>query len=831
MKKNVLLTVVMAVFAWAGYANIEDEVNLVSNADFSSWADGVPVGWDKAENCTMNDVDFHTAPYAVEQVGGIKDLTQTVLIEGGKTYTVSFWYKTKVVGDGTDSRIWSVWKNGTTTVNNNDDTSADPMRSFNGYLPNVTVWTEHSIEVTAPAEVGALFFEVRTYSGATTLWDDFSVVEMATVVPPTPVLDTIPPVWADGYPAVGNETDTSFQMLLKLNEASIVYGFGFVYELEVMPTIDEIKAIARTEEYGDSIFIMDTEELAMDFPADLGDSIYIYLFAADTAGNIDSTVYLIMGTPKVVPTVITSETFDTDLGAFTAYSVEGTATWAQAAFGSNGYAKINSFGLGVNEAWLVSPQIDLTTISMETVSFGVASYVTGGIIGDNGTQFEVYYSTTAPGASIVMSDWTRFTEVDAVALSATRYAFTDVSLDLSTLGVDTLYIAFRHKSGENDGNTWEVDNCQVSGILDNTKNAILSELNVNGKTIEGFDPAVKSYIYHLPMGQTEVPSVEGVPVVDGADVLVIPATDLNGDVDARTTTVEVTAKDMVTKEVYSVLFNPSLSVGTIAELRAAEPNRIYGLGNLSIVTATNSYKNRRFIQDATGGIMIYDASKVLSTVLTVGDSIKGLLGFVSQMSGMTVITPVSTVVDVMSSANAVSANIITMSDLKNNLSSVEGEYVTIQGVAFVAPGTTIANGKNYEFFVGTDTAILRTDFFNAVSGDLPSTVGNMSGVVLSYYGTPKLVPTSNADFDFVASALRTHSAIAITLYPNPATSTIQLTKAVESVEFISLSGRTLLTAQNVAANASVDVSSLASGVYFVKVTAEGQSVISKLIKE
>jgi len=71
----------------------------------------------------------------------------------------------------------------------------------------------------------------------------------------------------------------------------------------------------------------------------------------------------------------------------------------------------------------------------------------------------------------------------------------------------------------------------------------------------------------------------------------------------------------------------------------------------------------------------------------------------------------------------------------------------------------------------------------------------------------------------------------VSLYPNPATASIQLTAAADKVTFINISGRTVMSVQNVAAHSTIDVSSLNTGLYFVKVDNSEGTVLSRLIKK
>ncbi len=87
--------------------------------------------------------------------------------------------------------------------------------------------------------------------------------------------------------------------------------------------------------------------------------------------------------------------------------------------------------------------------------------------------------------------------------------------------------------------------------------ATLSNLTVNGETVQNFHPSVVNYIVTLPFG-SETPFVLGTPSHEYAEVTVNNAVDLHGTDEERTTTIEVTAEDGETIRLYSILFNVSL---------------------------------------------------------------------------------------------------------------------------------------------------------------------------------------------------------------------------------------------------------------------------------
>lgn len=103
--------------------------------------------------------------------------------------------------------------------------------------------------------------------------------------------------------------------------------------------------------------------------------------------------------------------------------------------------------------------------------------------------------------------------------------------------------------------------------------ASLTELNVDGELIDGFDPAVLEYFVELPEGTTEVPIVTGVSTDPNAIVIVVPAIELPG-----TTTVDVFAEDLQTYVTYSIDFTVLTGIGdNYADKIQVYPNPSKGL--------------------------------------------------------------------------------------------------------------------------------------------------------------------------------------------------------------------------------------------------------------
>ncbi|WP_282071195.1 T9SS type A sorting domain-containing protein [Polaribacter atrinae] len=180
MKKNYIFTLLLTLCL----TGVSFGQEMLLNGGFENWDDETsPTSWTKAESITKSAEAYSGSFSAFRDGGsGTKDLGQTITgVTSGESYTISFWYKV-TAGDDSDARIWSTWKNGSSTVYHTDEASTDVLRGpENGYLDNNGgVWTKHEVTVTAPEGVDAFYFEVRSYSNSSTYFDDLSFVKNAT---------------------------------------------------------------------------------------------------------------------------------------------------------------------------------------------------------------------------------------------------------------------------------------------------------------------------------------------------------------------------------------------------------------------------------------------------------------------------------------------------------------------------------------------------------------------------------------------------------------------------------------------------------------------------
>ncbi|MCK4747856.1 MAG: DUF5017 domain-containing protein, partial [Bacteroidales bacterium] len=454
----------------------------------------------------------------------------------------------------------------------------------------------------------------------------------------TKIVDNTPPVWEMGYPNAENIRDVQFDLVAQLDEASTVY-YVVVENNATPPTVEEVKAgvgsggatalVASAFTAGKTETVETISGLVVETDYD------VYLVAEDDEAvpNIQDAVVLIEVTTVIVPDELMKVDFEVDLLPFTQVSIVGDQIWNQSTYSGNGFAKASGYSGGVqdNDDYLVSPAIDLDGSTNNMFSFDNA-------VDYSGPGLQVLISTDFPGtydsASVVDATWTDLT--DQFSYSGDAFAWEKSgAFDLAAYS-GSVFIAFRYLSNPADGAaTWEVDNFTVTGFRTAGSDATLADLLVDDTTVDGFDPAKLNYMIELPAGTTTVPVVTATTTDASASVTVTDATDLAGDAAARSTTVAVVAADGVTTLDYTLVFNPVLEVANLAELRSqADESRQFVITGEVLLSYQQSYRNKKYVQDGTGGVEIDDSPGAITTTYEIGDGITGLTGTVEAYNGL-----------------------------------------------------------------------------------------------------------------------------------------------------------------------------------------------------
>lgn len=270
-----------------------------------------------------------------------------------------------------------------------------------------------------------------------------------------------------------------------------------------------------------------------------------------------------------------------------------------------------------------------------------------------------------------------------------------------------------------------------------------------------------------------------------------------------------------------------------ADVIANGTGKYYQVSSNPVITYARSstYRNQKYIQDATAGILIDDVPGTISTPMVAGDAISGLKGQASLFSGVLQLLPLENAT-VASSGNVVTPQVVTAADIIANVETYESELVQINNATFTTADGTIAfaASSNYNLNDGSDIAF-RTLFAEAdyIGQVVPQGAANRVVLVAEFNGTPQVVSRSLADVTLSSSSF--DAIEGLKMYPNPLKgNTLFLTSTANadmSVQIFDLLGKEVLKSDVI--NNAVNVSKLNSGVYVVKITEEGKTATRKLI--
>jgi len=403
----------------------------------------------------------------------------------------------------------------------------------------------------------------------------------------------------------------------------------------------------------------------------------------------------------------------------------------------------------------------------------------------------------------------------------------------------------------------------------------LSDLTVDGSTIDGFNTARESYILDFPYGTTTVPSIGVVTTDPQATYVITPAESMPG-----TTTIVVTSYDETVTATYTVEFTT-----TIPPVPAPTPTKdedfvisVYSDAYTSIATNVNpdwgqetlvsefqidgnstlkyarlNYQGMDFPNPTDVSEMEYlhvdfftgDATKLELYLIASGEnsyniaSKKGISYnewnrvdipmFVYANAGRDLeaayqfkITGDGTIYfDNFYFFKANPANDATLSDLKVNGSTIKGFYSgTLDYTYGVSEGTTTVP----EVTVSTTYSLATYEITPAstIPGTTVIVVTAEDGVTSKTY---------SVDFEVSTGITEMKNSNSFSVYPNPASDFLKLDAEgiIESVEILDLSGRCILHVNACTSDGSVNISTLNSGLYIIRAKVNGSLLSSKLV--
>ncbi|MDD2332462.1 MAG: chitobiase/beta-hexosaminidase C-terminal domain-containing protein, partial [Candidatus Cloacimonetes bacterium] len=231
-------------------------------------------------------------------------------------------------------------------------------------------------------------------------------------------------------------------------------------------------------------------------------------------------------------------------------------------------------------------------------------------------------------------------------------------------------------------------------------------------TIDGSVPTPTSPVYSTPITISNTTVVKAMAVADGYT---------NSNVATATYTFPVAVADL-------------------SALRSMPPDgvTVYQVTNPVILSFQQVFRNQKFVQDNTAGILIDDLAGVVTTTYNLYDGITGIAGKITEYGGMIQFTPAMNFPPASSANNTIVPVSTTYQELVDNFDDYESRVIRIEGISFATPGS-FANGVVYETSSGGVTYNFRTTFYDVdyIGTTIPQTPKDIVGI-----------PNSRVDGDY-----------------------------------------------------------------------------------
>lgn len=191
-------------------------------------------------------------------------------------------------------------------------------------------------------------------------------------------------------------------------------------------------------------------------------------------------------------------------------------------------------------------------------------------------------------------------------------------------------------------------------------------------------------------------------------------------------------------------FGQATDVPDIASLRSGATNgTIYRLTGEAILTAQDATHNRKFLEDETGAIMIFDDEAIIETTYNIGDGISNLTGVLQRVNNMLRFVPGEDPGQASSTGNPVHPQLTT---IRQVTPSEQAKLVRLENVRFTSTGI-LENERNYIINDGTNNLVLRTDFpdVDYIGMQITANQMNITGVIIQNNNVMQIVPRNKAD--------------------------------------------------------------------------------------
>ncbi|MBW6491494.1 MAG: chitobiase/beta-hexosaminidase C-terminal domain-containing protein [Lentimicrobium sp.] len=287
-----------------------------------------------------------------------------------------------------------------------------------------------------------------------------------------------------------------------------------------------------------------------------------------------------------------------------------------------------------------------------------------------------------------------------------------------------------------------IDDVTISGMTGGTPTAVAPT----------FSPAAGTY--YTPQNVTLSTTTEGATIYYTTD-----GTNPDNTVTEYTAPIAVSSTTTIKAIAYAIDYDPSAiatavytfptinEVANIAALRAITlpSTEVYKLTGEAVLTYKTANRNAKYIQDATGAILIDDNAGIITTSYNLYDGITGITGTLALYNSMLQFTPVTDPGAATSTGNTVTPVEVTLANLTTDY---QGKLVKVLNTTISETGNFAAS-TNYTLTDGSKgTGVLRTQYsdLDYIGQPIPEIAQDLTGVVLQYATAMQLVPRSTGDF-------------------------------------------------------------------------------------
>jgi hypothetical protein len=156
--------------------------------------------------------------------------------------------------------------------------------------------------------------------------------------------------------------------------------------------------------------------------------------------------------------------------------------------------------------------------------------------------------------------------------------------------------------------------------------------------------------------------------------------------------------------------------------------------------------NNIYVEDATGGLLIFDNATLITETYTEGDIIGGgITGRCQMYGGMRQLTPLLNTLPATANDGEVAPAVVTAIALGNSFDDYESRLVRINHVTFASGEFNTANTTNINFTQNDTTLIVRNSFKTLDMTIEDGTAADIIGFAAVYNGSIQLYPRNNAD--------------------------------------------------------------------------------------